>query len=69
MAMGERGMGNMMKMNGPKNWVPMMSGDGPYGPIEMGGMFTVLKVRDGIKTYEDPGAYSAPPGTTAHKVE
>ncbi len=69
MAMGEHGMGNMMNMGGPKNWVPMMSGDGPYGAIEMGGMFTVVKIRDGIKSYEDPGAYQPPAGTRAHKVE
>ena len=31
----------------------------------MGGMFTVLKVRDGIRSYEDPGWYENPPGTLA----
>ena len=69
MAMGQNGMGDMMDMGHPKNTLPMMSGDGPFGPIEMGGMFTVLKVREGITSYQDPGWYKYPPGTVAHKVE
>ena len=68
MAMGQNGMGNMMEMGRPTNTLPMMAGEGPFGPIEMGGMFTVLKVRDGIKTYEDPGWYKHPAGTVASKV-
>jgi hypothetical protein len=31
----------------------------------MGGMFTVLKIREGITSYEDPGWYQNPPGTVA----
>ena len=69
MAMGEKGMGNMMEMGRPKNTLPMMSGQGPYGPVEMGGMFTILKVRAGITNYADPGWFKQPPGTQAHKVE
>jgi FtsP/CotA-like multicopper oxidase with cupredoxin domain len=68
MAMGEHGMGGMMDMGRPKNTLPMMTGEGPFGAIEMGGMFTVLKVREGIKTYEDPGWYTYPEGTLARKV-
>ncbi len=34
----------------------------------MGGMFTVLKVRDDITSYEDPGWYENPPGTLARKA-
>lgn len=34
-----------MEMELPENTFPMMTGTGPYGPIEMGGMFTTLKVR------------------------
>jgi hypothetical protein len=60
--------GYMMMMGHPKNTLPMMSGKGPYGDIEMGGMFTVLKVRPGITSDEDPGWYSPPPGTVARKV-
>ena len=58
----------MMDMGRPKNTLPMMAGSGPFGPIEMGGMFTVLKVREGITTYDDPGFYVHPPGTIARKV-
>jgi FtsP/CotA-like multicopper oxidase with cupredoxin domain len=68
MAMGETGMGGMMDMGRPKNTLPMMSGQGPFGAIEMGGMFTVIKVRDGITSYDDPGFYQHPPGTLARKV-
>jgi FtsP/CotA-like multicopper oxidase with cupredoxin domain len=69
MAMGQNGMGNMMEMGRPKNTIPMMTGAGPFGPIEMGGMFTVFKVRDGLRSYEDPGWYRYPAGSVAHKVE
>jgi FtsP/CotA-like multicopper oxidase with cupredoxin domain len=72
MPMGRAGMAEMQGMSsmmpGPRNTTPMMAGDGPYGPLEMGGMFTILKVRDGIISYEDPGWYQAPAGTTAWKV-
>jgi len=69
MAMGETGMGNMMEMGRPKNTLPMMTGEGPFGPIEMGGMFTVLKVRAGITNYNDPGWYKHPDGSVARKLE
>jgi len=69
MAMGEKGMGNMMEMGRPKNTLPMMAGEGPFGPIEMGGMFSVLKVRAGITSYADPGWYQHPAGSIAKKVE
>ncbi len=68
MAMGSSGMGGMMDMGRPRNTLPMMAGTGPFGAIEMGGMFTVLKVRDGIASYDDPGWYTQPPGTAARKV-
>jgi FtsP/CotA-like multicopper oxidase with cupredoxin domain len=68
MAMGETGMGGMMDMGRPKNTLPMMTGKGKYGDIEMGGMFTVLKVRDAITDYKDPPWYEAPAGTLAHKL-
>jgi FtsP/CotA-like multicopper oxidase with cupredoxin domain len=69
MAMGERGMAEMgaMEMPLPDNTLPMMTGTGPFGPLEMGGMFTVLKVRDDQKSgdYADPGWYAHPRGTVA----
>ena len=68
MAMGTAGMGGMMDMGTPKNTLPMMTGDGPFGPIEMGGMFTMLKVREGLTSYEDPGWYKHPDGTSARKI-
>jgi len=69
MAMGSTGMGGMMEMGRPKNTLPMRSGTGSFGPIAMGGMFTILKVRDAIKSYEDPGWYKQPPGTSAYKLK
>ncbi|WP_443083416.1 multicopper oxidase family protein [Variovorax sp. PBL-E5] len=71
MAMGGRGMGDMarMQMPLPDNTAPMMSGAGPFGPVEMGGMFSVVKVRRGQKPgdYTDPGWYRHPAGTVAHE--
>lgn len=68
MAMGQSSMGNMMDMGRPKNTLPMMTGTGPFGPVEMGGMVIILKVRDGITDYANPGWYQHPPGTTARTV-
>jgi hypothetical protein len=40
--------------------------DMQFGYTDMGGMFTILKVRDGLASYdEDPGFYAHPPGTVA----
>jgi len=45
----------------------MMTGDGPYGGLEMGGMFSVVKVRDSVRPgdYRDPGWFKHPQGTVA----
>jgi hypothetical protein len=69
MAMGEKGMFEMseMGMQGPKNVLPAAVA-GPFGPIGMGGMFTVMKVREGIADYADPGWYRHPEGTVARPV-
>jgi hypothetical protein len=73
MVMGERGMADMgeMEMELPANTFPMMTGSGPYGPIEMGGMFTTLKVRADQKAgdHSDPGWYQQPPNTRSRLVE
>jgi hypothetical protein len=47
----------------------MMSGSGPFGAMEMGGMFTVVKVREGLtrNDYKDPGWYKHPAGTVAYE--
>jgi len=71
MAMGERGMAEMgaMEMPLPDNTLPMMTGQGPFGPLEMGGMFTVVKVREGLARgdYKDPGWYKHPEGSLAYE--
>ena len=63
-------MDDMMGMNmkGPENTLPMMGGQGQFGPVGMGGMFTVLKVRDNLKDYDNPGEYPRPAGTVAEPV-
>jgi hypothetical protein len=58
----------MMDMGRPQNTLPMAAGKGPFGNIEMGGMFTVVKVREGIMSYDDPGWYVQAPGSMARKV-
>jgi hypothetical protein len=75
MVMGERGMADMaemaeMNMPLPDNTLPMMAGQGQFGAIEMGGMFTTLKVRADQKPgdYSDPGWYAHPAGSIAHEA-
>jgi FtsP/CotA-like multicopper oxidase with cupredoxin domain len=68
MTMGQGGMGDMaaMKMDVPKNSIPMAGGQGPFDPITMGGMFTILKVRENLADRSvDPGWFKAPAGTLA----
>jgi manganese oxidase len=71
MAMGSAGMAEMgeMEMPLPENTLPMMTGQGPFGAMEMGGMFTVVKVRPGLRPgdYGDPGWYQHPAGTVARE--
>jgi hypothetical protein len=73
MAMGQRGMGGMdeMEMPVPENSLPMRGGRGPFGRIDMGGMFTLLKVREDL-TREDAdgtGWYRHPRGTVAGRAD
>lgn len=69
MPMGETGMYEMgeMHMQLPDNTLPMMMGDGPFGAIGMGGMFTMIKVRAALAAndYRDPGWYAHPSGSLA----
>ena len=80
MAMGKTGMHEMgeMGMQGPDNTLPMMGGNGPFGSLGMGGMFTVLKVHEDVPNFKDAedynskvklpgdfGWYKNPPGTVA----
>jgi manganese oxidase len=74
MAMGETGgaMGSSMgdmQMPLPDNTLPMMSGQGPFGGVDMGGMFTTVKIRKGLarNDYKDPGWYQHPSGTLARE--
>ncbi|MES2899336.1 MAG: copper oxidase [Pseudomonadota bacterium] len=70
MVMGDKG-GSMgeMEMPLPENTLPMMTGTGPFGGMEMGGMFTTVKVRKGLARgdYKDPGWYKHPAGTVAYE--
>ena len=76
MPMGRYGMAehqdhvDMGHHQGPENTLAMMTGEGPYGNIEMGGMFTTVKVRDELSSgdYSDPGWYDAPTGTVAKRI-
>lgn len=68
MTMMQDGMGGMseMGMPTPGNSIPMRGGPGPFGLIDMGGMFTILKVRQGLGgNYADPGWFAHPEGTVA----
>jgi manganese oxidase len=60
-----------MEMAMPDNTLPMMTGFGQFGPMEMGGMFTVVKVREGLAAddYKDPGWCQHPAGTVAFEIE
>lgn len=67
MTMGQDGMGEMAEMQMPvtKNSIPMLGAKGPHDSITMGGMFTIVKVRDKLDSYADPGWYQNPAGTMA----
>ncbi|MEO8184094.1 MAG: copper oxidase [Deltaproteobacteria bacterium] len=70
MTMGQTGMGDMgdMQMPVPRNSIPMVGGRGQFDYITMGGMFTILKVRDRLANHDDPGWYQNPPGTVAERA-
>ncbi|HEY4056196.1 MAG TPA: copper oxidase [Kofleriaceae bacterium] len=67
MTMGTDGMHEMaaMQMQQPDNSISMVPGKGPHGIIEMGSMFTLLKVRKHLDGSGDPGWYAAPSETVA----
>jgi FtsP/CotA-like multicopper oxidase with cupredoxin domain len=73
MAMGHTGMdmGKMAEvMPYPRNTISMKGASGPFGDyISMGGLFTIVKVRDRLKSYDqEPGWYEHPAGTVALKA-
>ena len=64
-------MGKMAEvMPYPANTIAMKGAPRPFGDyISMGGLFTIVKVRDELRSYdEDPGWYQHPPGTVALKA-
>jgi hypothetical protein len=71
MSMGTRGMGGMgeMGMTIPPNALPMRGAPGPFGYIDMGGMFTILKVREDPASADAAGWYAHPRGTVATRAE
>jgi FtsP/CotA-like multicopper oxidase with cupredoxin domain len=72
MTMGQTGMGDMgeMGMQAPRNSISMVGAPGPFGYIGMGGMFTLVKTRDQLTSYErDPGFYEHPAGSVARVAD
>ncbi|NVB82420.1 MAG: copper oxidase [Kofleriaceae bacterium] len=68
MTMGETGMGEMMAMQRPRNSISMMGGKGPFDQIDMGGMFTLLKVRNNLTEASANAWYEHPKGTVADEA-
>jgi FtsP/CotA-like multicopper oxidase with cupredoxin domain len=68
MAMGTTGMGDMMTMKTPRNSISMLGGKGPFDEIDMGGMFTILKVRERLTAENAAGWYDHPKGTVAEQA-
>ena len=56
-----------MEMPISDNTARMMGGEGPFGSVEMGGIFSVVKVRrdQPRDDSKDPGWYAPPAGMTA----
>jgi FtsP/CotA-like multicopper oxidase with cupredoxin domain len=67
MTMGRDGMSEMsqMTMTQPANSISMLGGKGPHGIIDMGGMFTLVKIRDRLTGDADPGWYKSPASEAA----
>jgi len=71
MSMGTAGMGGMgeMRMPIPDNSRPMRGAPGPFGYVDMGGMFTILKVRDDPSAADASGWYEHPKGSVAERAD
>lgn len=65
MSMGQTGMGGMgeMEMRIPPNSLPMRGGPGRFSYIDMGGMFTILKVREDPERADPNAWYEYPAGS------
>jgi hypothetical protein len=72
MVMGERGMADMaeMEMPIPDNTAPMMTGQGPFGSVEMGGMFSGAESAQGAKNggLQRPGVVQASRGHRGARI-
>lgn len=70
MTMGTAGMRDMTKtgMPLPENSIPMLGYTGQFGQTVMGSMANILKVRENIENYEDPGPYAFPEGTVSRQA-
>ncbi|MDQ3037835.1 MAG: copper oxidase, partial [Myxococcota bacterium] len=71
MSMGQTGMGGMgeMEMDIPPNSLPMRGAPGPFSYIDMGGMFTVLKVREDAASADPNGWFEHPRGTVPVRAD
>jgi FtsP/CotA-like multicopper oxidase with cupredoxin domain len=68
MTMGETGMGDMMTMQRPRNSISMLGGKGPFDQIDMGGMFTTVRVRKNLTEQTANAWYEHPKGTVADEA-
>jgi FtsP/CotA-like multicopper oxidase with cupredoxin domain len=68
MTMGETGMGDMMMMGRPRNSISMVGGKGPFDQIDMGGMFTIVKVRKRLTDETARAWFEHPKGTVADEA-
>ncbi|MGD2170352.1 MAG: copper oxidase [Chlamydiota bacterium] len=68
--LGTTGMRDMTKsgMPIPPNSIPMLGYTGQFGQTVIGGMANILRVRENITSYEDPGPYHFPKDTMAKPV-
>ena len=70
MTMGTDGMAGMTDMSAmdmpvPKNSIPMLGANAKHGYVDMGGMLTIIKVRDPLTETSAREWYVNPPGTLA----
>lgn len=70
MTMGTTGMRDMTQsgMPIPPNSIPMLGFNGQFGNTVLGGMANILRVREHLDDYADPGPYPFPSGTVASKA-
>ena len=71
MTMGTDGMGGMgeMPMPVPENSIPMRGGAGPFSYIDMGGMLTIIKVREVPRVADQAGWYEHPSASVASRAD